>query len=1110
MANETTEIIGAIRPTLFIGLGGTGKEVLLRLRRKFYERFGEPKLPCTAFLWLDTDTRDVMAQGERIDEIYQAVRFKEEERLALLEGRVSDLSDVFRNRGHWQHVHEWLYEEVERYGQEISDGAGGVRAVGRLTFYHRYGDIRQRVEGLLKELNNHEVIDETNKAFERLNLPKGEFAIPPRVFLVFSVAGGTGCGTFLDTTFLLRDLKTNNSSLIEDIYGIVFLPSVYYATPYGELAQRSYGNAYAALKELEFYTLLQERRNRNRDGGAEDSPDGGSVNFEVEWRPEEHKSVTGPPFTVAYCVGMMNEGGIGLKTRQELFSMVGESLFLDFMPSQFSTAKRSHYANVRQYLGSPAARNIRVQGQNITLSQAFARRYASFGMSKIEVPVDSVKAACAVQSACDIASYWNREGDDPDIRRNVADDMATMMVDADGIQARYGSAWKDTIRREVASLFRNTHITDAQQVRSLEEQLATFERNMLRGEGQDPARWGEVVSSLRASTPRVVADTKTALSTWLRDSLENPARGLNSVLKDGGYLSILETRMREYHTPVEQEHVPEFVKRKEDAERDVAFWKKEKEKHFQDLRTALESNIALTFLRRQKPTVAVLLTRLQDAEEQYALAQAETYLCEEARKTAQTLQGHLAEKRSELAGFANLLPGLIADFQKKRESFLNFSEGVLFVRHFNEAEDFKNFYKLDGKAIDTRAVQKEFMDWLVGQKRGIFPGNFSPPATLLDIVGVVAVRKGGGEVKAGLQDFCEWKFREDFNTSTREVDVLKHPQMVNRWDESIEKLVRCALPMAQQERMLAGSSVEVPSLVYIQMAKDPNRDEIYRRFYEDVCNRLVARGYKRDLISSSFDERRSSEVSLYVASYAFPLPALLGVKNECHQAYYDFYRAQTAAQIGDQKSHIPLHLSRKWEGKFGDLKVYDDKEAREIKGALETLLFGSILRILELRQKEGVLEFGYRKWVPPNPQREPLGNHREAVEALKGDLRFREELLRAIKEREEGLSAEQIQDYYWLLAYLSRSGDYPFGTPEKVLLDTKLGVIHDQWFPQRGITPESVQEGNGLTSGGVLPEDEEEKKIAAVAREKLGDRVLWAGSFPVLKELVPWVRGKKN
>src|SRR5829696_1104784 len=100
---------GAIRPTLFIGLGGTGKEVLLRLRRKFYERFGEPGLPCVSYLWLDTDTGDKMAQGEPMDEIFRAVTFKDPERIALLTGKVAeDLGGVFYNRSQYSHVHNWL------------------------------------------------------------------------------------------------------------------------------------------------------------------------------------------------------------------------------------------------------------------------------------------------------------------------------------------------------------------------------------------------------------------------------------------------------------------------------------------------------------------------------------------------------------------------------------------------------------------------------------------------------------------------------------------------------------------------------------------------------------------------------------------------------------------------------------------------------------------------------------------------------------------------------------------------------------------------------------------------------------------------------------------
>src|ERR1043165_7292995 len=95
----TKDKAGAIRPTLFIGIGGTGKEILFRLRRKFFERFGDVRLPCVAYLWLDTDTKDRLALGEPIDEIFRAVAFKEPECVPLLQGKVKeDLSSVFMNQ----------------------------------------------------------------------------------------------------------------------------------------------------------------------------------------------------------------------------------------------------------------------------------------------------------------------------------------------------------------------------------------------------------------------------------------------------------------------------------------------------------------------------------------------------------------------------------------------------------------------------------------------------------------------------------------------------------------------------------------------------------------------------------------------------------------------------------------------------------------------------------------------------------------------------------------------------------------------------------------------------------------------------------------------------
>src|SRR6476469_2932990 len=45
----------AITPTLVIGLGGPGKGVVTRLRRLFYERYGQTRFPMIGHLVIDSD-----------------------------------------------------------------------------------------------------------------------------------------------------------------------------------------------------------------------------------------------------------------------------------------------------------------------------------------------------------------------------------------------------------------------------------------------------------------------------------------------------------------------------------------------------------------------------------------------------------------------------------------------------------------------------------------------------------------------------------------------------------------------------------------------------------------------------------------------------------------------------------------------------------------------------------------------------------------------------------------------------------------------------------------------------------------------------------------------
>src|SRR5688572_15181772 len=77
-----------VGPTLIIGLGGTGKEVLLRLRRKIVEQYGSiDRLPFLRFMHVDTDKTQMASEQYDLraadDPLYREVQFTTGERIDL-------------------------------------------------------------------------------------------------------------------------------------------------------------------------------------------------------------------------------------------------------------------------------------------------------------------------------------------------------------------------------------------------------------------------------------------------------------------------------------------------------------------------------------------------------------------------------------------------------------------------------------------------------------------------------------------------------------------------------------------------------------------------------------------------------------------------------------------------------------------------------------------------------------------------------------------------------------------------------------------------------------------------------------------------------------------
>jgi hypothetical protein len=1071
---QQDERAGVIRPTLFIGLGGTGKEVLLRLRRKFYERFGEPGLPCVAYLWMDTDTRDHMAQGEPMDEIFRSVTFQDHEHIPLLQGKVKDhLGSVFTNRGQWEHIHRWMYREVGVYGLEIGDGAGGVRAVGRLTFFYHYKNPRtniyQRISMALQKISTHEVRDRVKSL-----IGGAEPDETPQVFLVSSLAGGTGCGTILDTMFCLRKISTEEMGL-DKIIAVLFLPNVYYPTADGELAQRSYGNAYAALKELEFYTL---RREIVQEGENER---GLSSEFVVEWEKNHVEQIPGPPTSVTYLLERRNEGAIGLETRSELFYMVAESLFLDFMPGEFSTAKRSQYSNVTTYISSPTVWNFPLA--EVILPQSFARRYASFGMSKIEIPTDALRNACASQLAYDIVSYWNRATTDPDIMSTVNDAMAEKKFNTDGIYQRFGDDWKETIKTEISGVFRGLVLKETRHVDELLAKLESFETKVLREAGNDPTRWGKVISSIRSSTDPVVVKLRSDLKEWVKTCLDEESRGLKALLGKNGYLAHLITKMKEYYTPLEEGQKAIIDLKLEEAAKKIDYYKKQKDDLVREMKAALRSP-AVSVLMLKDWTLDVLLDRLKFAEEQYALARGDRCLWDEAKTVAERAVKYLEEVQGDLKEFQESLDSLTQTLDKRKKEFLNFSEGVLFIRLYDEENDWPQFYALgqdrEGKhqPVNPRSESSEFLKSL-GKE-------LSTGTTMWELIEYFQNEREEG-LRAKLIRFAENRFRADFATYPRQVNVLNHPELKRKMNEYASKLVISALPMTQRDDNLGGQSVEVQRLAYLGIAQTDR--EPYRGFITKVKDILSSRGFR---LFNALPTGVPSEIYLYLVSYAFALPSITTIREQCHKAYYDFYESLKGRQtVG--KNQIPLHLSNQWDGLFDDLIIYNQQQAEEIKDALEILLFGSILRVVEMVQTNGRIEYQYEQKVGAFAKSQPLGVRRDAIEFLRRQSTLRRDMKGIVRRREESLSPKELSNYFWILNYLLYSHVIKEESPESFLIQRKLEKVESD-----------IASKGGGTIG--LVKVEKQKQLE-YAKEQFQTEAEWIGDFPVLKNLEVWVAG---
>ncbi len=192
-----------IKRCLFIGLGGTGMNALLRTKKMFVDTYGEVP-PMIGFLGLDTDGG---AYKKELDSVYGTVKLTPNEQMPIF---VEDARPIYEvSKEHFA----WLPERNLYALSSMTLGAGQVRTNGRFAFTVNYKSVENKVRSILDSITAATI--STNPKYELLGNNV-------EIHMAFSVCGGTGCGTFLNMAYLLKDVapqcKLTGYGVLADVF----------------------------------------------------------------------------------------------------------------------------------------------------------------------------------------------------------------------------------------------------------------------------------------------------------------------------------------------------------------------------------------------------------------------------------------------------------------------------------------------------------------------------------------------------------------------------------------------------------------------------------------------------------------------------------------------------------------------------------------------------------------------------------------------------------------------------------------------------------------------------------------------------------------------------
>ncbi|MDR2454850.1 MAG: tubulin-like doman-containing protein [Bifidobacteriaceae bacterium] len=331
-------------PTLVVGLGGAGSDVIARVAKMAAGHEGES----IEFVAFDTDANEM----QRIQRESPRIHLIQTSTSSLTVGEYLDIDTHARDT--WFPVNGTLNRKV------ITEGAGQIRAVSRLALNtaHRTGKL-EPLHNAIRELYR--------LSPERLQQPL-------RVVVVSSLCGGTGSGILLPMAlYINRYIKRELPGIKTITRGFFLLPEVFYSDVKGDAERRNLrANSYATLRELDAFMMRGEGNLPGRYAEALrlefSSRDGGA--------PEDYDVM---PYDFCFLFDAQSTGSRSLLTLDSYKSHAATCIYAQSIGPMNERSSSSEDNTIRDI--------IRTQGRN---------RYAGAGSSMLIYPFEDVRRYIAL------------------------------------------------------------------------------------------------------------------------------------------------------------------------------------------------------------------------------------------------------------------------------------------------------------------------------------------------------------------------------------------------------------------------------------------------------------------------------------------------------------------------------------------------------------------------------------------------------------------------------------------------------------------------------------------------------------------------------------------